>query len=62
MKTIRPNKYYSHKNFGGVYMVIQCGKNNHQLINIENGSRWGDTINPSEWNEQIVTISARPIQ
>ena len=47
-------KYYTHKNYGGIWTMVSCDWNQLRLINLENGSRWGDKINPKEWKEIFV--------
>jgi hypothetical protein len=55
-------KYYTHKNYGGVWMLVSCDWNQLRLINIETGSRWGhDIYDPKEFDEIFVTFDVKRV-
>lgn len=60
-KTIKEGKHYTHRNYGGIYIVVECGKDQYRMIDINTGKRWGGSINVSEWDQVLVKIESSPI-
>jgi hypothetical protein len=57
-RKLQLRKYYTHKNYGGIWMLASCDWNNLKLINVENGMRWGqDVYDPAEFDEIFIDIT-----
>ena len=59
VKMLKQRKFYKHKNYDGIWIMVACNHNDYKMINIENGNRWGGDFDPVLWEEVYVDFKVK---
>lgn len=52
-RKLQLRKFYKHKSYDGIWMLVSCDWNQLKLINLETGSRWGQELYKASEFEEI---------